>query len=180
MHNDIKPQNFVVKKFDPRHGNPYRIYLTDFGLAEKKGGTPVFASPECFEDPEQKRNSDIFSLGRVFLYIILGKVDFFLWVYMPVDNQLKTKMDQIIQNDPILKLISNMTKVENRFNIKSVRKNFDLIQPNSYLKFSKTTKVTVEASIIKQINSEFIKSFRENYTEELYNLSYVIIKYIIN
>ena len=71
MHNDIKPQNFVVKKTQHNPPNSYRIYLTDFGLAEKKGGTPVFASPECFDT--RKLNSDIFSLGRVFLYIILGK-----------------------------------------------------------------------------------------------------------
>ena len=32
------------------------IVLTDFGLAEpdSKGGTPIFASPECFEKKKEK------------------------------------------------------------------------------------------------------------------------------
>ena len=32
------------------------IALTDFGMADadSKGGTPVFASPECFEETETK------------------------------------------------------------------------------------------------------------------------------
>ena len=54
---------------------PHQIYLTDFGLAEKKGGTPVFASPECFDD--SKHNSDIFSLGRVFFIYHYKQIQFF-------------------------------------------------------------------------------------------------------
>ena len=75
-HNDIKPANFVVKKNVSMDGFPHNIYLTDFGLAEKMDGTPVFASPECFDESKQK--SDIFSLGRVYLFIILSNRDLYL------------------------------------------------------------------------------------------------------
>ena len=54
-----------------------RIVLTDFGLvgSDTKGGTPMFASPQCFDDNRNKM-SDIFSLGRVFLYMSVNKTRF--------------------------------------------------------------------------------------------------------
>ena len=60
-HNDITPQNFLVKfKHGPTDLAQIEIVLTDFGMADSdsKGGTPIFASPECFEKKERK--SDIF------------------------------------------------------------------------------------------------------------------------
>ena len=149
--------------------NQYQIYLTDFGLAEKKGGTPVFASPECFED--NKHNSDIFSLGRVFLYVILDKSDFFLWLYKPISIQLKRKLEPIFENEPILKLIRNMTKMTNRFNIKTVRKHFDLIRQNSLLTLVNSAVITINKIIIGEITDNSIKNFYMNYIDELYNLS---------
>ena len=77
IHNDIKPQNYLVKF---RNGDNdlsnIEVVLTDFGLAgsESKGGTPIFASPECLANPDRKdKSTDIFSLGRVFLFSILPK-----------------------------------------------------------------------------------------------------------
>ena len=69
MHNDIKPQNYLVKfRNDDNDLSNIEIVLTDFGLAgpDSKGGTPIFASPECLADSCRKdKSSDIFSLGRV-------------------------------------------------------------------------------------------------------------------
>ena len=63
------------------------IALTDFGMAgpESQGGTPVFASPECFEKKDKK--SDIFSFGRTLLFLLLGKRRFLKWLYIPIENQ---------------------------------------------------------------------------------------------
>ena len=51
IYNDIKPQNYLVK-FLKSHGDltKIKIVLTDFGLVgpQTNGGTPIFASPECF------------------------------------------------------------------------------------------------------------------------------------
>ena len=150
-------------------GFPHNIYLTDFGLAEKMGGTPVFASPECFDESKQK--SDIFSLGRVYLFIILSKSNFFLWLYLPIDKKLKSKIDPIINAEPILKLISNMTKMNHRFNIRSVRRNFDLIRNNSLLNLDKSLQTSVNNILRGEIGSELIDEFKINYIDGLHNLS---------
>ena len=54
-HNDIKPQNFLVKFLTAKQLHQYdeydlmnmKIMLTDFGLTNSGGGTPLFASPEA-------------------------------------------------------------------------------------------------------------------------------------
>ena len=66
VHNDIKPQNYLLKYLNgPNDLNRIDIVLTDFGLVgqDTKGGTPIFASPECFEI--KTNSSDIFSLGNI-------------------------------------------------------------------------------------------------------------------
>ena len=46
-HNDIKPQNYLVKFLTKKKDlMKTEIVLTDFGLADSRGGTPLFASPE--------------------------------------------------------------------------------------------------------------------------------------
>ena len=54
-----------------------KVVLTDFGLVGRntKGGSPIFASPQCF-DENRDEMSDLFSLGRVFLYMSLDKERF--------------------------------------------------------------------------------------------------------
>ena len=47
-HNDIKPQNFLVKfPTKKKDLTKIEIMLTDFGLTDSRGGTPLFASPEA-------------------------------------------------------------------------------------------------------------------------------------
>ena len=70
------------------------IALTDFGMADPdaKGGTPVYASPECFEKTDTK--SDIFSFGRLILFLLLTKEQFMKWLYIPIKNKARI----LIQN----------------------------------------------------------------------------------
>ena len=86
-HNDIKPQNFLVKfKNGSNDLTHIEIVLTDFGMAESdsKGGTPVFASPECFEKKDKK--SDIFSFGRLILFLLVSKEQFLKLIFVPIQN----------------------------------------------------------------------------------------------
>ena len=88
IHHDIKPENFLVKfKYDKEDLTQIEIALTDFGMAgsDKKGGTPVYASPELMDKTDKK--SDIFSFGRTLLFLLLGKRRFLKWLYIPIENQ---------------------------------------------------------------------------------------------
>ena len=89
-HNDVKPQNFLVKfKNGSNDLTQIEIALTDFGMADadSKGGTPVYASPECFEKTDTK--SDVFSFGRLILFLLLTKEQFMKWLYIPIKNQAR-------------------------------------------------------------------------------------------
>ena len=96
-HNDVKPQNFLVKfkngydshDLTKNDLSQIEIALTDFGMADddSKGGTPVYASPECFEKTDTK--SDIFSFGRLILFMLLTKQQFMKWLYIPIKNQAR-------------------------------------------------------------------------------------------
>ena len=88
IHNDIKPENFLVKfQNDKSDLSKIEIGLTDFGMAgsDKKGGTPVYASPEFIDKTDKK--SDIFSFGRVLLFLLLGKRRWLKWLFIPIKNQ---------------------------------------------------------------------------------------------
>ena len=83
IHNDLKPGNYLVKfRSGPADLMNLTVVLTDFGLVgdNTKGGTPIFASPQCFDENRDKM-SDLFSLGRVFLYMSLSKARFLRIAY---------------------------------------------------------------------------------------------------
>ena len=124
IHNDIKPQNYLVKFLNGCNDiTSFDIVLTDFGLAgsDKKGGTPIFASPECMSDRKDK-STDIFSLGRVFLFSILPKEKFLQFLFVPLIKGGKTKIMKLIEHEPILHLISKMMHIQNRIGLQAIRK----------------------------------------------------------
>ena len=135
----MKPQNFVVK-FDVGHYDlvNVRVALTDFGSAgsQSKGGTPIFASPECFEETDFR--SDIFSLGRLFLYLIVPKDDFLKLLFIPITNY--SDREDIINRrssrsyPQILKLIDRMLLIKGRIDIDEVRKQFNLLSINKNIR----------------------------------------------
>ena len=128
-HNDIKPQNFLVKfQNGPNDLTKIEIALTDFGMAgpNSQGGTPVFASPECFEKKDKK--SDIFSFGRVILFLLLSKQQFLKWLFVPIPNlYVPTPTDMI-------KMVTRMTSMTNRIDLETSRIIFDELRNNSLVK----------------------------------------------
>ena len=104
------------------------IVLTDFGLAgpDEKGGTPVFASPECFETKDKK--SDMFSFGRVILFLLLSKEQFMKWLFVPIKNlNVSTPTDMIA-------LVTQMTSMTNRIDLRSARILFNKMRSSSLIK----------------------------------------------
>ena len=114
-HNDLKPANFVVnwpQGVSPTVSN-LEVFLTDFGMADKKGGTPIYSSPEILTDPTPGV-SDLYSLGRVFTYLSCKAARlFFYLIFFGIENQtdlatVKTTLNSI----PITNLIMKMTEVD--------------------------------------------------------------------
>ena len=197
-HNDIKPQNFLVKfsmgydtndltKNDLTH---IEIALTDFGMADAKGGTPVYASPECVEKTNTK--SDIFSFGRLILFLLLKKVQFMKWLYIPIKNKARiyirnkkfffelflecfnsrssnkadfTNLSNMISKNfgTTLQLVSKMTLVRNRIDLKSARIIFNSLRTSK--------KIKLPVDLINSIDGTIINNMTSTANDYAYDLS---------
>ena len=156
-HNDIKPQNFLVKfKNGPNDLTQIEIALTDFGLAEaeSQGGTPIFASPECFEKKEKK--SDIFSFGRVILFLLLSKERFVKWLFIPVKDQTRALFQMVSLSRPeqTFNLISKMTSLSNRIGLHEARKLFEKLKKRSRISFNRALINTIDTVINDEITND--------------------------
>ena len=151
IHNDTKPQNYLVKFLNGDNDlSCIEIVLTDFGLAgsDLKGGTPIFASPECLANPDRKEKSSVFSLGRVFLFMILPKAKFLEYLFVPLKNG-KENIMKLIKNELILHLISMMTSIKWRLRPPTIR---TVIQRVEHMK--NLTAVTEINDIIQESTSK--------------------------
>ena len=192
-HNDIKPQNFLVKfKNGPNDLTEIEIVLTDFGMAgsQSQGGTPVFASPECFEKKDKK--SDIFSFGRVILFLLLTKNQFSTWLFAPIKDPSRILSLRNLTNpvlnpismiwkrigqtlkfstyfDQSLVLISQMTSMTDRMSLEPARKLFNRIRKDSKIKLDRTLVSRIEMIINNELSSDM-----QVYVSELCDLRYVM------
>ena len=116
------------------------IALTDFGMArsDSKGGTPIFASPECFGVRSEK--SDIFSFGRVILFLLLTKQDFVCWLFIAIKFDIikafSLRIFYFAGRENSMHLVLQMTSTKQRISLQSARIRFDRIRRESRLKFS--------------------------------------------
>ena len=174
-HNDIKPQNFLVKfKNGPNDLTQLEIVLTDFGMAasDSKGGTPIFASPECFEKKSKK--SDIFSLGRVILFLLVSKYQFANWLFLPINNDIRASTLQkyiFASRYNSLSLVSQMTALTGRICLQSARNHFNILRRNLQIKINNSLFAAIESVIINEISNEIdiytLSSHHEIYMLEL-------------
>ena len=149
VHNDIKPQNYLVQWLNrPNDLTRINVVLTDFGLVgqNSKGGTPIFASPECFL--VKTNASDIFSLGRVFLFMMLPKESFlkFLFVSIISSTDRNILMRNIDFQRYLLGLIRLMfqTRQSTRIKLPQVRIIFDDLKRNSQIEMNSFAQTEVE------------------------------------
>ena len=162
VHNDIKPQNYLVKYLNgPNDLTRIDIVLTDFGLAgqDTKGGTPIFASPECFEI--KTKASDIFSLGRVFLFMMLPKESFFKFLFIPITSPADTLYltNIILIQDDFLGLINRMMKTHkvDRIPIQQIRIKFDSLKRNSFINMNSFAQNEIERIATQNLSPEILK-----------------------
>ena len=155
IHNDIKPQNFLVKN----DLTSIEIVLTDFGLAgsDQKGGTPIFASPECMSNSDRKdKSTDIFSLGRVFLFTIIPNETFLQFLFVSLIKGGKNKILKLIEKEPILHLISKMMRIQNRIDLQTIRKDLQ-----SAVQIRNTGIINEINEIIRNSSSECTNNYIE-------------------
>jgi len=139
----------VKFKNGPHDLTQIEIVLTDFGMAESdsKGGTPVFASPECFDKKDTK--SDIFSFGRVILFLVLTKQQFSKWLFVPI----KTTNCSVPSH--IVNLVVQMTSITNRIDLNLARIIFNELRRNSRIMPSKTLVRSFNSIVNENLTSDY-------------------------
>ena len=162
VHNDIKPQNYLVKYLNGTNDlTRIEIVLTDFGLAgqDTKGGTPIFASPECFEI--KTNASDIFSLGRVFLFMMLPKESFLKFLFIPITSSADTLYleNTILNQDDLIGLIYRMitTQKADRIQIQQIRTKLDILKRNSLINLNSSAQTEIERIATQNLSPELIQ-----------------------
>jgi len=171
VHNDIKPQNYLVKYLNgPDDPSRIDIVLTDFGMVgqNSKGGTPIFASPECFL--VKTNASDIFSLGRVFLFMMLPKESFLKFLFVPIISSIDRNilMSNIDFQRYLLGLIRLMfqTKQSTRIKLPQVRIFFDDLKRNSQIAMNSHAQTQIERIATRNSTQEMF-----DYIQDLDHIS---------
>ena len=171
VHNDIKPQNYLVKFLNGRNDlSRIDIVLTDFGLVGQntKGGTPIFASPECFD--VKTNASDIFSLGRVFLFMMVSKESFLKFLFIPITSSADTiyLTNTILNQNDLFGLICRMmeTQKADRIQIQQIRTKFDSLKRNLLINLNSSAQTEIERIATQNVSTDLI-----NYISDLDHIS---------
>lgn len=171
VHNDIKPQNYLVKFLNgPNDLTRIDIVLTDFGLVGRnsKGGTPIFASPECFD--VKTAASDIFSLGRVFLLMLLKKESFLKILFVPITLSTDSSYlnSNILTQNNLLGLMHRMVSVNasTRIALSDVRSELNRLRVHAQIRLN-----TLEINQIEAISTNNMSTAMESYIRDLDHIS---------
>ena len=108
-HNDIKPSNFLIQEDISILDDGNKLCLSDFGfMNDRKGGTPLYASPECFQGTFVEK-SDVYSLGGCYMSLLTNEETFARLLLLPLltKNQ-KILAEKILKSNSLLKLVKQM------------------------------------------------------------------------
>ena len=82
-------------------------------------------------------NSDLFSLGRLFLFILLPKEQFLKFLCMPIKPKQKSTAEKLIKSYPLLQLITQMTQARQRIGMDQLLKRFPDLKQSGEIRFNK-------------------------------------------
>ena len=130
-----------------------RIYLTDFGMVDKAGGTPVYCSPEGLTKAKPGV-SDVFSLGRVFTFLVMeNRSLFYTLVFTSIMDLSRLKsIRRVMSSFPILDLIKKMTNIDQNKRIKIPQ----VEQRLANINLEVITKANIDTQLIAQGQSEIL------------------------
>jgi len=83
------------------------VLLSDFGFMNRKGGTPLLASPEC-QIGTLIQKSDLYSLGGCFIHLVSNSQLFSMLMMSPLLTKKEIKLAEKIKNNPIIDLALKM------------------------------------------------------------------------
>ena len=129
------------------------------------GVTSKFISTilKCFSD-SRSTDSDLFSFGRLFLFILLPKKLFLKFLCMPIELKQKSAAVKLIESYPLLELITQMTRATQRISMTSLVKRFDSLKQKGEICFKN--------GIVRQL-SEFSSRKFEDTSDYLLKLDHI-------
>ena len=98
-------------------------------------------------------NSDLFSLGRLFLFMILPRKLFLKFLCMPIEPKRKSAAVKLIESYPLLQLITEMTRTTKRMDMNSLLKRFDDLKQKAEIRFNQ--------NIVRQLNEFSTRAFED-------------------
>ena len=126
-HNDLKPGNILFRRVN----NRLDIRISDFGQANKSGGTPGWTAPILRN--RQPGKEDVYSMGWVILYMMCESKELF---YALRDNFIKSPNQNWVanfRNLPEIQLVLRMTDLLNPPSVDDVRAEWQKMMANVQL-----------------------------------------------
>ena len=116
--------------------------------------------------------SDIFSLGRVFLFMMLPKESFLKFLFIPITSSADTLYleNTILNQDDLIGLIYRMIKMKklDRIQIQQIRTKLDILNRNLLINMNSFAQTEIERIATQNLSPELIQ-----YISDLDHISWV-------
>ena len=131
-HLDVKLSNVMIKTDLAGDFDGQNCVITDFGIGAKRdketgmAGTPGFASPEQLISTKVGLESDLYSLGRVMIFLVAEWKRAWTLLYTPIHNFHVIKLSR--HHQKLLSIVQKLLKVGNEYkHLKTVTSTFLLL-----------------------------------------------------
>ena len=109
-------------------------------------------------------NSDLFSLGRLFLFMLLPKKLFLKFLCSPIEPNQKSAAVKLIKSYPLLQLITDMTRATERIDMDTLLKRYNDLKQKAEIRYNN--------DVIRQLN-EFSSRKFEDTSDYLMKLDHI-------